>query len=236
MAHDLWQRPRFPALRLPLSTDPSPATNSLCVETSQPEPKQAPYLLSPSLMPSTESTVATTLEELRSFATELTVMSRSAGSLKRPGIQISDRILAIERRLLDLIHSPPASQNALDHPAAVAALIYVGSNVRDNTCNFSIVEPRKLQIALQSLMELGDLWTWGMEVKNRETLVWTVGFGAVSSNGRPERPWFVRLFKDLCEIFDLRTWQSVKVIFENVSWKEELDDEGLVLWEEMQMI
>jgi hypothetical protein len=142
----------------------------------------------------------------------------------------------MERRILDLIHSPLVSQNALDHSCAIAALVYMRSNVRDSVCNFGIVETVKLQIALQSLMDLADLWRWGIEIRSREKLVWTVGFGAVSSSGKSERPWFVRLFKDVCDVLELRRWEHVKVIFETVLWKDELNDEGIRLWEEMQMI
>jgi hypothetical protein len=208
-ANDLWQRPRFPALQS-FYTDP--------------------------VIPCTKLNMDTVLEELRSFDVELAVVNRSLTPFNRPHIQISDRILFMERRILDLIHNPLVSQNALDHSCAIAALVYMRSNVRDGVCNFGIIETVKLQIALQSLMDLADMRRYGMEIRSREKLVWTAGFGAVSSSGKAERPWFVRLFKDVCDVFELRRWECVKAIFETVLWKDELNDEGIRLWEEMQMI
>jgi hypothetical protein len=231
-ANDLWQPPRFPALSLPASTDPAPETGYFPQQSSQPELEGLQYTLSPPLNLSSEPNIDVVLEDLKSFAAELKVITRSISPLNRPRIEISDRIHFIERQIFDIIHSPPVPQNALDHACAVAALIYMRSNVRDSVCNFRIVETAKLQIALQSLMELA----WGMEIRSREKLVWTVGFGAVSSAGRPERPWFVRLFRDLCDMLQLGRWEYVKAVFETVLWKDELDDNGVRLWEEMQMI
>ena len=232
-ANDLWQPPRFPALQLPIaSTDPAPKTGYFLQQSSQSELEGLQYTLSSSLSLSSEPNIDVVLEDLKSFAAELKVITRSISPLNRPRIEISDRIHFIERQIFDIIHSPPVPQNALDHACAVAALIYMRSNVRDNVCNFRIVETAKLQIALQSLMELA----WGMEIRSREKLVWTVGFGAVSSAGRPERPWFVRLFRDLCDMLQLGRWEYVKAVFETVLWKDELDDNGVRLWEEMQMI
>jgi hypothetical protein len=220
-------------LQLPFSTDATPETNFLLKEASQSEPQ---YMFSTLLTPYIEPNIEAVLEELRSFITELTVITRSHNPLNRAGIETSDRIHSIERQIIDLIHSPPSSQNALDHACAIAALIYMRSNVRYNVCNFRIVETAKLQIALQSLLELADSWKWGMEMRSREKLVWAVGFGAVSSGCGPERPWFVRVFRDICDAFELQMWEYVKVVFETVLWKDELDDEGQKLWEEMQMI
>jgi hypothetical protein len=106
------------------------------------------------------------------------------------------------------------------------------SNVRDSFCNFRIVETAKLQAAL---MDLGDLWQWGQDIRCKEKLVWTVGFGAVSSGGRPERDWFVQMFRHVCENLGLARWEYVKAVFETVLWKSELEGEGLRLWHEMGM-
>jgi hypothetical protein len=205
-------------------------------ETTQSGVKQVQNMISSSIIPSTKPNFDTVLEELRIFATELIVVARSFSPLNCPRIQTSDRIQHIERRIFDLIHSPPASQSPLDHSCAIAALIYLRANLRDNVCNFGIVKTSKLQIALQSVLELADLWKWSIDVRSREKLVWAVGFGAVSSSGTPERPWFVRLFRDLCYTLELQRWESVEVIFKTVLWHDELDDEGIRLWEEMQTI
>lgn len=82
-------------------------------------------------------------------------------------------------------------------------------------------------------MELGDLWQWGNDFRDREKLVWTVGFGALSSGGRPERPWFVSMFRHVCEGLGLGRWEYVKAAFETVLWKSELDVEGRRLWHEV---
>jgi hypothetical protein len=223
-------------LQLPASTDPAPETSYFLQPSSQSELEGLQYTLSSSLNISSEPNIDVVLEDLKSFAAELKVITRSISPLNRPRMEISDRIHFIERQIFDIIHKPPVPQNALDHACAVAALIYMRSNVRDTVCNFRIVETAKLQIALQSLMELADLWAWGLEVRSREKVVWTVGFGAVSSADRPERPWFVRLFRDLCDTHELQRWEDVKAVFETVVWKDELDNDGLRLWEEMQMI
>jgi hypothetical protein len=223
-------------LQLLASTDPAPETGYFLQQSSQSELAGLQYRLQPSLSLSSEPSIDIVLEDLKSFAAELKVITRSIGPLRRPCIEISDRIHFIERQIFDRIHSPPVPQNALDHACAIAALIYIRSNGRDGVCNFHIVETAKLQIALQSLMELADLWTWGIKMRSREKLVWTVGFGAVSSAGRPERPWFVRLFRNLCDTLELQRWEYVKVLFETVLWKDELDNDGVRLWEEMRMI
>jgi hypothetical protein len=232
----LWQPPRFPALQLIPSTDPGPETSYFLQQSSQSELEGLQYTLSSSLNLSSEPNLDVVLEHVKSFSAELKVITRSINPLSRPGIEISDRIHFIERQIFDIIHSPPVLQNALDHACAMAALIYIRSNVRDSVCNYRIIETAKLQIALQSLVELADLWTWGIKMRSREKLVWTVGFGAVSSAGRPERPWFVRLFRALCDTLELQRWEYVKAVFETVLWKNELDNDGVRLWEEMQMI
>ena len=73
-------------------------------------------------------------------------------------------------------------------------------------------------------------------MRDRKKLIWTVGVGAVSSAGRPERTWFVRLFRVLCDKLELQMWAYVTVLFENVLWTDELDNNGVTLWEEMQTI
>ena len=70
-------------------------------------------------------------------------------------------------------------------------------------------------------------------MRDREKLVWTVGFGAVSSGGRPERDWFVAMFRHVCENLGLVRWEYVRAVFETVLWKGELDAEGVRLWDEM---
>jgi hypothetical protein len=232
----LWQPPRFPALHLPASTDPAPEASYFLQRSSQSDLEALQYTLSSSLNLSSKPNIDVVLEDLRSFAAELEVITRSIGPLKRARLEISDRIHLFERQIFDLIHSPPVPKNALDHACAVAALIYMRSYLRDTICSFRIVETAKLQIALQSLMERADLWTWGREMRDRKKLIWTVGVGAVSSAGRPERTWFVRLFRVLCDKLELQMWEYVKVLFENVLWKDELDNNGVTLWEEMQTI
>ncbi|KAE8447504.1 hypothetical protein EG329_010634 [Mollisiaceae sp. DMI_Dod_QoI] len=234
-ANDLWQPPRFSALKLPTPTDPAPGPSYSLQQSSRTELQELQYTLSSPLTLSSSPNLDIVLSDLKSFATELKIITRSITPLNRPRIEISDRIHFLERQIFDIIHKPAVPQNALDHACAVAALIYIRSNVRDTVCNFRIVETAKLQIALQSLMELDDMWTWGMEMRNREKLVWTVGFGAVSSTDRPERPWFVGLFRDLCDTLELRSWEDVKAVFETVLWKDELDESGVRLWEEMQL-
>jgi hypothetical protein len=185
-------------------------------------------------MHSTKPNFDTVIDELRTFATELAIVSRSLSPLNRSRIQTSDEIQHMERMIFDLIHNPPAFQNPLDHSCAIAALIYLRANLRDNFCNFGVVKTSKLQIALQSVFELADLYKWGLDVRSREKLVWVVGFGAVSSDSGSEKSWFVRLFKDLCDTFELRRWERVKDIFRTVLWQDELDNEGIRLWEEVQ--
>ncbi|OBT55996.1 hypothetical protein VE04_05747 [Pseudogymnoascus sp. 24MN13] len=226
-ANDLWQPPRFPAFESPLAVLPPTETRFCHQETTQ-------FGVPSSIMPSTKPNIDTVIDELRTFATELAVVSRSLSPLNRSRIQISDEIQHMERRIFDLIHNPPAFKNPLDHSCAIAALIYLRANLRDNFCNFGVVKTSKLQIALQSVFELADLWKWGLDVRSREKLVWAVGFGAVSSDSGPEKPWFVRLFRDLCDTFELRRWERVKDIFRTVLWQDELDDEGIRLWEEVQ--
>ena len=180
----------------------------------------------------TQVTIDTILLELRSFAKELDRIKKLLNPLNRPQISTSDKIHVLERKIFDLIHTQFPSSTALDHACAVATLIYMRSNLRDSICNFRIIETGKLQTAL---MELGDLWQWGNNLRDREKLVWTVGLGAVSSAGRPEGPWFVSMFRHVCESLGLRRWQYVKAVFETVLWKSELDVEGMRVWEDMKM-
>lgn len=187
-----------------------------------------------SFMPSTKSNIDTVIDELRTLAAEVAVVSRSLSPLNHFRIQISDKILHMERRIFDLIHTPPAIQNPLDHSCAIAALIYLRANLRDNFCNFGVVKTSKLQIALQSVSELVGLWKWGVDVRSREKLVWAVGFGAVSSDSGFEKLWFVRLFRHLCDIFELRRWERVKDIFRTMLWQDDLDDKSIGVWEEVQ--
>jgi hypothetical protein len=184
---------------------PTPKTGYFLQQSSESEFEGLQYTLSSSFNLSSKPKIAVVFENFKSFAAELKVITRSISPLNHPRVEISDRIHFIERQIFDIIHSPPVPQNTLDHACAVAAPIYIRSNVRDTGCNFRIVETAKLQIALQSLMELADLWTWGMETRSREKLVWTMGFGAVWSAGRPERLWFVRLFRDLCDTLELQS-------------------------------
>jgi hypothetical protein len=235
-ANDLWQPPRFPTLHPPASTDSAPEISYFLPRSSQPDHERLQYTLSSSLSLSSKPNIDTVVENLKSFAAELEDITRSISPLKRPRLEISDRIHLFERQIFDLIHSPPLPQNALDHAFAIAALIYMRSYLRDTICSFRIVETARLQIALQSLMELNDWWAYAQEMRSREKLLWTMGFGAVSSAGGPERPWFVRLFRELCYMLDLKRWESVKAMFKTVLWKDELDKNGATLWEEKQMI
>ena len=101
-------------------------------------------------------------------------------------------------------------------------------------CNFRIVETAKLQTALQQVHE--DFRNLYSGYRGREKLVWTLGFGAVSSAGRPEREWFAKTFKGLCEVLELRRWEDVRDILQDVLWKPELDLAGMELWEEMDKL
>lgn len=250
-ANDLWQKPRFPALDLPVSLGPS-QTQKYLKQNNSAVPGSLTFGLtiagysylsssqaltfppSSPLTHTAQPSIDTLLLELKSFAEELAQIRKSLNPLNRPHISTSDKIHVLERKIFDLIHtpSPSPSRTPLDHACAVAALIYMRSNLRDNICNFRVIETAKLQTAL---MELGDLWQWGNQLRDREKLVWTVGFGAVSSAGRPERDWFVSMFRHVCESLGLRRWEYVKAVFETVLWKSELDVEGMRLWQEMRL-
>jgi hypothetical protein len=177
----------------------------------------------------TQPSINVVLLELQVFTEELNQIRKSLNPLNRPHISTSDKIHAFERRIVDLIHTP-SSITPLDHACAVASLIYMRSILRDNICNFRIIDTTKLQNAL---MQLVDLSLWVNDLRDSEKLVWTVGFGAVSSAGRPERDWFVSMFRHICESLGLARWEYVKAVFQTVLWKPELDVEGLRLWEEM---
>lgn len=210
----------------------SPSTE----ESLESKVHQEQNIFSPLLFPSIELDVDTLIKELRSSSEYLTEIARCLNRLNRLHIQASDRIQVIERRTFDLIHNPPTNSNPLDRSCAIATLMYIRSNMRDNVCNFRVVDTGKLKGALRSLLELADLWKCGMDARSQEKLVWTVGFGAVSSGDKPERPWFVRFFKDLCKTLRLRRWDDVKIVFETVLWRDDLDDEGIKLWEEAHII
>jgi hypothetical protein len=247
-ANDLWQKPRFPPLELPVSVGlaqiPTGLQDDFALASSSRfdlRPARYPFSISsqsrsiayqsPSSAHTTQTTIGMILLELKSFAEELDQIKKSLNPLNRPQISTSDKIHVLERKIFDLIHTPPPSSTALDHACAVATLIYMRSNLRDNICNFRIIETAKLKAAL---MELRDLWQWGNDLRDREKLVWTVGFGAVSSAGRPERAWFVSMFRHVCESLGLRRWEYVKAVFETVLWKNELDVEGMRVWEDMR--
>jgi hypothetical protein len=85
-------------------------------------------------------------------------------------------------------------------------------------------------------LELADSWKFGLDARTREKLIWSVGFGGISSGGRRERAWFISLFRDICNTLEVRSWEYVRVMFRNVLWRDELDDEGVRFWGEMQTI
>ena len=234
-ANDLWQYPRFPAFELPFDTL-APETRFFYQEPTQSEVIQEPNVLQSLIIPPPIPNFDTVLEELRTFVNELAVVTRSFGPLNPPRIQMSDKILYIERRLIGLIHDPTAYQNLLDNSCAVAALIFLRANLRDSICTFGIDNTSKLKIALQSVLELPISWRSSMDVRSREKLIWAVGYGAVSSGSTSERPWFVRLFRELCQTLELQSWEFVKGIFKSVLWQDELDGEGLRLWDEVRTI
>ena len=244
-ANDLWQKPRFPALKLPISVEAnsvrhkdfvamrSSSLDLRVVEPSFASSSQALTLpTSGSHDKTTQTTIDAVLLELRSFAEELTQITKSLNAINRPKISTSDKIHVLERKVFDLIHTTSSKSTPLDHACAIATLIYARSNLRDHICNFRIIETAKLQAAL---MDLGDLWQWGKDLRQREKLIWTVGFGAVSSMGKPEMGWFVSMFRHICETLGLRSWEHVKAVFETMLWKSELDVEGMKVWEDMRI-
>ncbi|KAG0651186.1 hypothetical protein D0Z07_2276 [Hyphodiscus hymeniophilus] len=215
-ANDLWQKPHFPALELPLSLKPKSFEHPRLANFSAVDSASTrdSFSLSPAYVfqPSTPSAHAARsaidklLIEIRDLAEELVETRRLLNSFNRPQIPTSDKIHVLERKVFAFIHTPLFKIKPLDRACAIASMIFMRSNLRDNICNFRIIDTTKLQTALQ---ELGDLRQWGNDLRDREKLAWTVGFGAVGSTGRPERKWF------------------------KVLWKNELDMEGLKLWEDM---
>jgi hypothetical protein len=244
-ANDLWQKPRFPALKFPASPEAAKfsfpesfalpgSSNFDLTSLPYPFPPQSQSLPFPStsLTQASQPNIDTLLEEMKAFAQELTLIRARLNPLNRPSITTADRIHALERRIFDLIHSLPPSTTALDHACAVAALIYMRSNVRDYVCNFRLIDVSKLKEALMGLgRDLGELGDWTL--REREKLVWTVGIGAVSAAGREERDWFVGMFGHVCQSLGLRRWEYVRAVFETVLWKGGLDSEGLRVWAEM---
>lgn len=174
------------------------------------------------------------LQEMKAFTEELSSYTTFLIPTRRPKITVSDKIHTLERHIFELIHNPPASHSKLDNASTVAALIYMRSCVRDYVCNFRIVDTAKLQAALQKVDE--DFRTLYAGHRGREKMVWTLGFGAVSSAGTPEREWFMRTFKGLCDVLELRNWEDARKILQDVLWKPELDPAGVELWEEMNRI
>ena len=244
-ANDLWQKPRFPALKLSVSVEVKPRlrldSGMASSSSFEATPIKNAFASSTQTVVSSKSssrfhskqtTIDTVLLELRNFAKELARIQRSLNPVNRPHISTSDKIFVLERKVFDLIHSPPPSTTPLDHACTVAALIHMRSNLRDNVCNFRIIETARLQYAL---IELGDLWQREYDLRDREKLVWTLGFGAVSSEGRPERDWFVSTFRHVCESVGLRRWEYVRAVFDTVLWKSELDVDGMRVWEDMRM-
>ncbi len=112
--------------------------------------------------------------------------------------------------------------------------------MRGTTCNLRAVETAKLKDALMEVDE--DFETVVGGYRGREKLVWVLGFGSVMSVGKKEgnenkeRKWFADTFKGLCQVLDLKRWKDVRGILEEMLWNEQLDQAGLRLWDDMELI
>lgn len=220
-AKSLWYPPRYDDLKLPNRY--LDGVNSQNVEAITSNPPATPK-------DCCHTTIDTVLSELREFFT-LPVDENIIYPLANRSVMTCDTVSAFERRLVTLIHSPPASHTSLDTSCSIAALMATAVFVGKLACASRLIEISRLQNGIEQIGD--DLSSVFREPREREKLLWVVGFGAVRSCG-DAKSWFVKALAILCNALGLKSWEDMRAALVEVLWKDDLDEEGKNLWRDME--
>lgn len=52
----------------------------------------------------------------------------------------------------------------------------------------------------------------------------------MAGEGKEDQHWFVGKFKTMCEVLNMKDWESARALLEGVLWQQDLDAFGWKLW------
>lgn len=209
----LWRPLKFPAIK----SNNYPATELYPRKTSL----AAPEMYS-------EQSIDVVLAELKIFINSLPQGNGTWVQAPSHTISKSDTISDFERKFVSLIHGQAGKHHALDKACSIAALVNIQIFIGKLSCTSRIIDTGRLKRALEDVGD--DLFA----VLDHETrwmkLLWSLTLGAVRSSGN-DQDWFVRALKVLCDRLRFETWLQMRGALEEVLWLEDLDQEGMLVWD-----
>jgi hypothetical protein len=174
-----------------------------------------------------ENSLEWVLKHVQNLSATLEIILTSS-VLPEENVAYSDKVYYLQHCLLAIIHSPAYGQ--LDTVFAGSALIFCCACFRDVNFNFRVIADgvRRLQNELEAL----DIKYALTDSVSSTRLFWTVTMGAIAAEGKAERPWFIEKMKTVSPVLNLSTWESAKVVLEDILWQAQLDQFGRRLWRE----
>jgi hypothetical protein len=151
---------------------------------------------------------------------------------EKDGIRDSDTLYRTERCLLALsnIWGPRKFVTS----ACLAAIIYVDNQLRGISFIAQIMDRvvERLQLSIGAV--LNDISQHDLKENAARAILWALVVGAIASDNRACRVWFLERVVDFCDALDLQTWNAAENILTGFLWPPAWHTRGRMLWKEVE--
>ncbi|KAE9379202.1 hypothetical protein N431DRAFT_153678 [Stipitochalara longipes BDJ] len=186
-----------------------------------------------------ETRVETLNSTLKENFDNLKRLSHGTADTKEPisidekdGIRDSDTLYRTERSLLILsnIWGPRKFVTS----GCLAAIIYIDNQLRGINFIAQIMDRVIERLQLSIGVVLDDISQHDLKENAARAILWALVVGAIASDKRVNRVWFLERVVDFCDALDLQTWEDAEKILNGFLWSPAWHTRGHVLWKQVE--
>ena len=144
----------------------------------------------------------------------------------------SDTLYRSERSLLVLSHIWGPRKFVTS--GCLAAIIYTDNQLRGINFRAQIMQRVVERLKLSISVVLSNISQHDLKENAARAILWALVVGAIASDIRPCRGWFVERVVDFCDALDLQTWEEIERILKGFLWPPAWYTQGLILWNEVE--
>jgi hypothetical protein len=116
----------------------------------------------------------------------------------------------------------------------LAAIIYTDDQLRGINFRAQIMERVVERLKLSIGVVLSNISQHDLKENAARAILWALVVGAIASDIRPCRGWFVERVVDFCDALDLQIWEEIERFAKGFLWPPAWYTQGLILWNEVE--
>lgn len=151
---------------------------------------------------------------------------------KEESIRDSDALYRAERSLLVLSHIWGPRKFVTS--GCLAAIIYSDNQLRGISFRAQIMDRVVERLQLSLGVVLNDISQHDLKENAARAILWALVVGAIASDNRACRGWFVERIETFCDALDLQTWEATEKMLNGFIWPRAWRAQFLILWNEVE--